>query len=70
MFFQFLLVSAIVLGAVIYAVRRLRRSVRQDSPCCGCEGCELCKEWQQNARSTKKQCCEKKKDCQKFAQSK
>jgi hypothetical protein len=60
---QYVILGVVILGAIVYAVSRVRRTLRQEESCCGCEGCQLCEE-------KKKECCAKKKDCQKFGQSK
>jgi len=68
--FQIIIVALIIGCAVIYAASRVRRSLRHDSPCCGCNGCELCEEMKKKGCNMKKEECKKKKDCQKFGQSK
>ena len=61
---QLVIVGLVIAFAVGYAVWRVRRTLRQDAPCCdGCEGCPFHEEM-------KKHGCDKKKDCQKFGQSK
>jgi hypothetical protein len=56
---QYCVVTIVLVFAVGYAVWRIRQNLRNESPCCGCEGCEMCKEM-------KKHGCKDKKECQKF----
>ncbi len=57
---QYLFVSAIVACAVGYAVRRVRHTLQGNTPCCDCEGCELCNEMKKSDCNCKKHGCTKK----------
>ena len=55
---QYCVIIIVLVVAVGYAGWRIRRTLRSDTTCCGCEGCAL-----------KNQCCDK-KNCEKFGRSK
>jgi len=59
---QFVIISFVLLCAISYAIRRICHTLRQDSPCCRCEGCKGCEGCEQY-KEMSKHGCEKKKDC-------